>query len=198
MNKQKLIIAALMLICITGFGGMFATDGMADHRGEDENRFENENENEDQHRIPFAKNDNEGNETAGQVAAWLLLIANVPVVLSLLAKSTSKFAPIGVKFKEDLKRFNRFQKKHLMLLHYYMNLLVFAIATWHWASSRCKSSALPELGFITMAIVISFGVLIKFKICPQPLRNSVYKIHTQPIIFLSLILVLTMGHLIVD
>jgi hypothetical protein len=194
MNKQKLIKAVLILICITGFGCLFATYGMADHRGEEKNWFENE----DQHRVPFAESDNEGNETAGQIAAWLLLIANVPVVLSLLVKVTTQFAPLGVTFKDDLKRFNRFQKKHLMILHYYINLMVLGIVTWHWVSSRCKSSALPELGFIVMAIVISFGVLIKFKWCPPQLRKSIYNIHTQPIIFLSLIMVLAIGHLIVD
>jgi hypothetical protein len=194
MNKQKLIMAALMLICITGFGCMFATYGMADHRDRDKNRFEHE----DRYRNPFAKSDNEGNETAGQIAAWLLLVANMPIVLSLLVKATTKFAPLGVEVKEDLKRFNRFQKKHLMRLHYYVNLLVLAIVTWHWATSCCRSSVLPELGFIAMAIVISFGALIKFKLCPEQLRKSIYKIHTQPIIFLSQIMIVTIGHLIVD
>ena len=61
-----------------------------------------------------------------------------------------------------------------------------------------RSSALPELGLIVMVIVITLGFLIKFKLCPNAFRKYAYQIHTQPLIFLAMFMVLTVGHLIVD
>ena len=70
---------------------MFAATGMAD----DDHGVRRHFEREDQHNIPFLESDNEGNETAGQMVAWLLLVANLPVALSLLIKGTNRFAPLG-------------------------------------------------------------------------------------------------------
>lgn len=184
-----LLFSILMLVCC-----LFEAHGMADDHGKHKSLFGHH----DRHHASFREDDNEGNETAGQIAAWLLLVANAPVAFSLLVKLTTKYAPMGGPFKEELKRFNSFQKKYLMILHYYINLAVLCIVTWHWVTSRCKSSALPELGVITMIIIISCGVLIKFKMCPRVLRKSIYKIHTQPVLFLSLAMVLIIGHLVVD
>jgi hypothetical protein len=65
------------------------------------------------HSSLFSKND-EGSETAGQMAAWLLVAANLPVVLTLLIKWTNTFVPMRNGLKGALARFNRFQKKHLI------------------------------------------------------------------------------------
>jgi hypothetical protein len=194
MHMHKIIMLSLIVICIAGFGSLFATNGMAD----DDHGFRRHFEREDQHSIPFLESDNEGNETAGQMAAWLLLVANLPVALSLLIKGTNRFAPLRIELKKALGNFNRIQKKALMWLHYYLNLAILGIALWHWLSSRCKSSALPELGLIVMVAVIALGFLIKFKLCPKAFRKYAHQIHTQPVIFVAMFLVLTVGHLIVD
>lgn len=194
MYMHKIILLSLIAICIAGFGSLFATTGMAD----DEHGFRRHFEREDQHSIPFLESDNEGNETAGQMAAWLLLVANLPVALSLLIKGTNRFAPLPTELKNALKKLNRTQKNALMWLHFYLNPAILGIALWHWLSSRCKSSALPELGLIMMVTVIALGFLIKFKLCPKAFRKYAYQIHTQPVIFLAMFLVLTVGHLIVD
>lgn len=185
---------SLIVICIAGLGFLFAETGMAD----DDHGFKRHFEREDQHSIPFLEFDNEGNETAGQMAAWLLLVANLPVALSLLIKGTNRFAPLRIELKKALGNLNRVQKKALMWLHYYLNLAILGIALWHWLSSRCKSSALPELALIVMMTVIALGFLIKFKLCPKAFRKYAYQIHTQPLIFVAMFLVLTVGHLIVD
>lgn len=194
MNRYKVIILSLIVICIAGFGFLFAATGMAD----DDHGFRRHFEREDQHSIPFLESDNEGNETAGQIAAWLLLVANLPVALSLLIKGTNRFAPLRTELKNALKKLNRTQKNALMWLHYYLNPAILGIALWHWLSSRCKSTALPELGLIVMVTVVVLGLLIKFKSCPKAIRKYAYQIHTQPVIFLAMFLVLTVGHLIVD
>ena len=193
MNRQKLIITVLMIICFAGLAFLFSASGMADeHRGR--SHFERE----DQHSFPFSESDNEGNETAGQIVAFLLIVANFPVTLSVLIKSTNRFLPTGADLAKSLLKFNRIQKKALMWLHYYLNLASLGIAAWHWLASRCKSSALPELGLMIMVTLIASGFLIKFKLCPKVFRKNIYQIHTQPIVFTAMILVLTVGHLIVD
>ena len=197
MRKKKPNISRIGLIAIGLIiaGLLFATKGMADDHRKSKGWFERE---EQQHSSLFGRNDDEGNETAGQMAAWLLVAANLPVVLSLLIKWTNKFAPMGNGLKDALIRFNRFQKKHLMRLHYYINPLVLGIALWHWLSSRCKSTALPEWGLAVMFALIVLGLIMKFRLCPKQLRKSVYRLHTQPLVFLAMVMVLTIGHLIVD
>jgi hypothetical protein len=151
------------------------------------------------HRRPsLSGRDDEGNETAGQMAAWLLVAANLPVVLSVLIKWTSKVAPTGIGLKDALARFNRFHKKHLMRMHFLINPLVLGIALWHWLSSCCRSTVLPELGLVMMVALIALGLVVKYRLCPKPLRKSVYRFHTQPLVFIALVRVLTIGHLIVD
>lgn len=145
----------------------------------------------------FGKDD-EGNETAGQMAAWLLVTANLPVVLSVLIKWASRPAPVNRKLKDILIGFNRFQKKHLMRLHYVLNPIVLGIAMWHWLSSRCRSTVLPEWGLFVMVGLIFLGLILKFGLCPKQLRKIVYRIHTQPFFLVAMVTVLTIGHLIVD
>jgi hypothetical protein len=194
MKRNKLKIITMMLICLTGFGCLFAASALADNEHGGRGYFERE----DQHSIPFLGTDNEGNETAGQIAAWLLLAANLPVIISILIKWTNRFAPLGAKIKGLLTSFNRFQKKYLMFFHYYLNLTILAVAGWHYISSKCVSTSLPEWGLFLIVTFIIGGILIKFKLCPKVIRKNVYQIHTQPMIFISMILVLTIGHLIVD
>ena len=194
MKRQKRKMITMMLICLGGFGCFFAATGMADDEHGGRGFFERE----DQHSIPFLETDNEGNETAGQIAAWLLLAANLPVAISILIKWTNRFAPLGVSLKGSLASFNRSQKKHLMFLHYYLNPAILGVAVWHYISSRCVSTSLPEWGLFVMVTFIICGILIKFKLCPKAFRKNVYQIHTQPMIFVAMILVLTVGHLIVD
>jgi len=129
-------------------------------------------EREDQHSLPFWETDNEGNETAGQIAAWLLLVANLPVALSILIKWMNRSMPLGAALKKSLANLNRMQKKSLMWLHYYLNLAILGIALWHWLASRCKSSALPELGLMAVVILITLGFLMKFKSCPNAFRKK--------------------------
>jgi len=193
MKKQKLKMITTMLICLGSFGCLFAPVSMADGEHWGRGFFERE----DQHSVPFLETDNEGNETAGQIAAWLLLAANLPVAISILIKWANRFAPLGEKSKSSLAGFNRSQKKHLMFLHYYLNPAILGVAIWHYVSSRCVSTPLPEWGFLLMVTLSICGILINFKLCPKTFRKNVYQIHTHPMIFIAMILVLTAGHLIV-
>jgi hypothetical protein len=194
MNKAKLIIAALMLIGLTGFLSWFAPSGMADDRHSGRGHSERKSS----HGVSIQESDDEGNETTGQIAAWLLAGANLTVALSIVIRWTNRFFPLWPKVKSFLSNFNRFQKKHLMRLHYCLNPVIMGVALWHWFESRCKSTALPEWAIFLMALVIVTGVLVKFKLCLPGLRKSIHQVHTQPVIFITLILILTVGHMIVD
>jgi hypothetical protein len=193
MNRQKFKIWMLLTIFfITTY--ILTASVMAD----DDHRSRGFLNGKDRHGLSFSKRDDKGNETAGQIALWLLIAANLPVALSVMIKWTQRFAPVGERLKKSLGNFNRFQKNHLMFVHYYLNLSILCIATWHYLTSQCRSTMLPELGLLLMVCLISLGVVIKFKLCPKALRKNVYEIHTQPLVFISLILILTIGHTIID
>jgi hypothetical protein len=193
MKTPRWIMITLILTGLLSFG-WFAASSTADDHPTGRGHLERE----DQHPIPFVGRDNEGNETAGQIAAWLLVGANLTVAMSILIRWINRFAPLGANWKSSLSNFNRFQKRHLMLLHYYLNPAILGIVLWHWLSSICKSSALPEMGLVMMVILMSLGIALKFKLCPTNLRKNVYQIHTHPVFFLVIILALVIGHTIVD
>jgi hypothetical protein len=146
----------------------------------------------------FGGRPDEGNETTGQIAAWSLAAANLTVAVSVLIKGLKRFAPLSPELKGSLVKFNNTQKKYLMRFHYTLNPLILGIAVIHYSLSRCRSTALPEWGLLTMGAVVALGILLRFKLCPKSFLRNVYKVHTQPAIFLFLISVLLIGHLIVD
>jgi hypothetical protein len=194
MKTMRWGLIALMLACVIGAGWLCSASSIADDHPKGSGHFERE----DQHRVPFLDRDNEGNETAGQIAAWLLAGANLTIVLTILIRWINRFAPLGPNWKSSLSNFNRFQKRHLMFLHYYLNPVILGIVLWHWLSSRCTSSALPEMGLVMMVLLMSLGIALKFKLCPINFRKNVYQIHTHPLFFLVMVLALFVGHTIVD
>jgi hypothetical protein len=194
MKTNRLKILTWMVAGLIGFGCLFAVSGLADDHRKGKGWFDQERN----HRSPFRKGDDKGNETAGQITAWLLVAANLPIAMSLFIKGINRFAPVGPGVKNTLTDFNRFQKKQLMRFHYFMNPIILGLAFWHWLTSCCNSTALPEWGLLLMVIVMTLGILLKLRLCPQSLRKSVYQVHTQPLVFISIIAVLTIGHAIVD
>jgi len=139
-----------------------------------------------------------GNETTGQIAAWSLAVANLPVALSVLLKSLKRFLPLSQESMKSILKFNGLQKRHLMVFHYVLNPLILAVAILHWTLSRCRATALPEWGLLTMAVIVAFGVILKFKLCPKSLLRNVYKIHTQPVMPLLFASMLLIGHFVID
>ncbi len=139
-----------------------------------------------------------GNETTGQIAAWGLALANLAVGISILAKAIRRFAPLSPEIKNSIGKFNNFQKKYLMVLHYFLNPLILAIALLHWTLSRCKATALPEWGLLTMLAAVGLGIVLKFKLCPKTLLRNVYKMHTQPVMLLIFVSLLVIGHFAMD
>lgn len=146
----------------------------------------------------YLKKGDEGNEFTGEAAAWLFVIANITVVISLLSKGIVKFTPLARTLKEKIKRFNRFQKKYLMFFHYVLNLTALTMAFVHFSLSRCAASFLPESGLALIAVIGVAGIFVKFKISPKSIRSAVYRLHTNPIPIGFILIILFAGHSLVD
>jgi hypothetical protein len=140
----------------------------------------------------------EGNETTGQIVAWSLAVANLTVALSIIIRGLKQFAPLAPETKNTLSKFNSTQKKYLMRFHYFLNPVILAIAVLHWTLSKCKSTALPEWGLLTMCAIVTLGIILKFKLCSKDLLRNIYKIHTNPVILILMISLLLIGHFSMD
>ena len=157
-----------------------------------------EHHDDDDHKRRRVKKDDEGNETTGQTAAWLLVAANLTIALSILIKGGGRFLPLDSQLKNSMKRFNQLQKKHLMRFHYVLNPIALCVAFYHFLLSSCRSSPLPEWGLILVTMMVFFGLILKFKVSPKRMRKFVYRLHTTPAFFLIMILLIVVGHQIVD
>lgn len=146
----------------------------------------------------FGGKDDEGNETTGQIVAWSLVAANLTVVLSVLIKGINRFAPLNAQVKQSLTKFNNIQKKQLMKLHYILNPIILGVAFLHYSMSRCRSTSLPEWGLLVMGGIVLLGVVLKFRLCSKAFLINIYRIHTQPALFILFITLLFIGHMIVD
>lgn len=144
------------------------------------------------------KKDDKGNETTGQTAAWLLAAANLTIALSILIKGASRFLPLNPQIKSAFKNFNQLQKKHLMRFHYLLNPVALGIAIFHFLLSYCRSSPLPEWGLMLVTVMVFLGLILKFKLSPKGMRKFVYRLHTGLAPFSIMIILLLVGHLIVD
>jgi hypothetical protein len=198
-GKIFFILVLLILSIIQIFPDLVIAD---DHKTNKRHykRYENikEHYDDDDHNRGGIKKDDEGNETTGQTAAWLLVAANMTIALSILVKGGSRFLPLDSQLKNSMKRFNQFQKKHLMRFHYVLNPIALCVAFFHFLLSSCRSSPLPEWGLILVTMMVFFGFILKFKVSPKGMRKFVYRLHTTPATFLIIILLLVVGHQIVD
>jgi hypothetical protein len=164
----------------------------------------------DGHRNPHGQSDDktssfldrgkadERNEFSGEFAAWIFAAANLTVVFSLLARGLTHYAPLAAGVKDRVKRLNQIQKKHLMRFHHFLNPLAFLLAFIHFSLSRCRSTSLPEWGLVVMAILGGIGMMVKYKVSPKRMRRTVYQIHTNPFLLGLLLLLLLIGHSIID
>jgi len=133
-----------------------------------------------------------------QTAAWLLAAADLTVVVSILMKGASRLLPLEPQTKSSFKNFNQFQKKHLMRFHYVLNPVALCIAFFHFLLYYCCSSPLPEWGLIFVTMMVFLGLMVKFKVVPKWMRRFVYRLHTGLATFSIMIILLVVGHLIVD
>lgn len=142
--------------------------------------------------------DNDGNEITGELSAWLFAIANMPVLFGLLYRSINRFGSLTEMSKKRLKTLKKAQKKYLMPLHYFINIIALFLAIIHFSLSNCRSSSLPELGLGLMACIVVVGAMLKMNATPKGVKKIFYKIHTSPLTIGLVVSVLLVGHSIVD
>lgn len=150
------------------------------------------------HQYGQAGNEQRGDGVSGTVAAWLLGIANLPVVLSVLLKTSAKAMQSRVRAREAIKRINLRQKKHLMGLHYWVNPPAIAVAILHFFLSECSSTPFPELGLIAMIFISALGLLMTFRLSPASMSKAVFRLHTNPVLLGAIFSILLIGHSIID
>jgi len=192
-----LVVLLLFVSAIwPGAAGGNDDQGNERHRIRPERGIEN-HDNEGQ-KSPRLKRGDDGNALTGQTAAWLLAAANMTVVLSMLMKGAGRYFRLQPETRSVIKRFNQFQKKHLMRFHYVLNPAALGIAGLHFLLSSCGKSSLPEWGLLMVAIMVLLGAMVKFKIAPKWMRGVICRLHASPAVFSAWILVLVAGHLIMD
>jgi hypothetical protein len=139
-----------------------------------------------------------GNEATGQLAAWLLVSANLTVVFSLLSKGANRFLPLTPQKKTMLKRFNQVQKKYLMRIHYVLNPMALCVGLLHFLLASGRLSPLLVWGLTGVTMLVFSGLVLKFKLVPASMRRFAYRFHTVPTTLSTVILLLLVGHLISD
>jgi hypothetical protein len=198
-GKTKLIMFFMCALLATSF--LSATPFcMADDHKESEKHYDKHGDRKGDGVLGglLGRGHDEGNDTTGQIVAWSLAAANLTVALSIIIRGLRQFVPLAPETKATLAGFNSTQKKHLMRFHYLLNPLILLFAALHWSLSKCKSTALPEWGLLTMGVIVVLGIVLKFKLCSKDLLRNVYKIHTNPVILIFMISLLLIGHLSMD
>jgi hypothetical protein len=164
------------------------------HRQHPVSRENHDIEDQDEGRV---EEDADGNELTGQVAAWLLVSANLTVVFSVVIKGANRFLSLNPQRKRSNKALNQLQKKYLMRFHYLLNPMALSVAYFHFLLSSCRPSPVPEWGLVSFTILSVLGVALRFKATPKRMRRLVYRLHTAPAVFSIMIFLLVVGHLIV-
>jgi hypothetical protein len=139
-----------------------------------------------------------GNEATGQLAAWLLVSANLTVVFSLLSKGANRFLPLTPQKRTSLRMFNQAQKKYLMRFHYVLNSMALCVGLFHFLLASGRSSPLLVWGLAGVTMLVFSGLVLKFRLVPASMRRFVYRFHTVPTTLSTVILLLFIGHLISD
>lgn len=190
LRKLKFGVAILGISCFIVLAG---TSGFADGHRESRHSSGGGYNNEE-----TAYREDGGGSGSGQIAGWLLGIANFPVALSILLKTFGKVVSPDSSLKETLKKINLRQKKYLMDLHYWLNPVAVGVAIFHFVVAECRSTFFPELGLIVMLLIFILGLMITFKLAPQSMSRAVLKLHTSPISLTVVLSILLIGHSMVD
>jgi hypothetical protein len=141
-----------------------------------------------------ALQNNTGNEFSGEATAWLFGISSAPVVFDLMSRTVFRYVPIGGAAKSFLRHVNNLQRKYLMPLHTYLSIAALGLGILHLILSSCIANPFPELGLILTGILVTTGLLFKWRAIPALLRKTLYKFHASLIVTGFLLVILFTGH----
>jgi hypothetical protein len=192
------LIAVVLLVFQVPPSLLMAYDHKTVNRSNRQHETRNERHDYEDHKGGRVEKDAKGHEVTGQVAAWLLVSANLTVFFSIITKGLNRFLPLSPHRKHTIKAFNQFQKKYLIRFHYVLNPIALCVAFLHFLLSSCRSSPLPEWGLVVVTVMVVLGLMVKFGASPKSMRKGVYRFHTSSAAFSAVILALVVGHLMVD
>jgi len=182
------VLSTLLLAIFSLFPGLYADDDHSRHTRKNKTISE----------APLHSEKDKGNEATGEAAALLFAIANITIAISLASKTAVKLSVLSTHTKERIKLINQTQKRFGMPVHYLINPLALVLASIHFFLPYCRSTLLPEWGLFMVASLVVIGILIKFRIAPKVIRKWTYLVHTSPLALASLLLMLIVGHSIMD
>jgi hypothetical protein len=195
----RMILISLLLLILQVFPSLLlADDHKTGNKHLNQHEIRKEHNNSDHNSGGQVEKGAEGNETTGQIAAWLLVSANLTVLFSIITKGANRFLPLKPQTKNSIKAFNQLQKKYLMRFHFLLNPIALCVAFFHFLLSSCRSSPLPEWGLLLVTMMVALGLVLKFKIAPGWVRRVVHRLHTSPVTFSMMILLVVVGHLVSD
>jgi hypothetical protein len=145
-----------------------------------------------------ALQNNTGNEFTGEATAWFFVVSSFPVGVDLIARTVPRYVPIGGTAKNFLRHINNLQKKYLMPLHTYLSIAALGLGILHLTLSSCVANPFPELGLILTGILVTTGLLFKWRVIPAFLRKALYKFHASLIVSGILLTILFTGHAVMD
>jgi hypothetical protein len=145
-----------------------------------------------------ALQNNTGNEFTGTTTAWLFGISTVPVGWDLVSRTVIRYAPLGETAIGFIRRINNVQRKYLMCFHTWLSILALGLGILHLTLSSCAANPFPEWGLILTGILVTTGLLFKWKAVPSKLRKTLYQFHSSLIVAGILLVILYAGHAVMD
>jgi hypothetical protein len=145
-----------------------------------------------------ALQNNTGNEFTGATTAWLFGASTVPVGVDLISRTVIRYVPLGETVKGFIRRVNNIQRKYLMRFHTWLSILALGLGILHLTLSSCLANPFPELGLILTGILVTTGLLFKWKAVPSKFRKTLYKFHSSLIVLGVLLVILYTGHAVMD
>jgi hypothetical protein len=137
---------------------------------------------------------NTGNEFTGEATAWLFGASTVPVGIDLISRTVIRYMPFGEKVKGFIRRINNIQRKYLMPLHTWLSIMALGLGILHLTLSSCVGNPFPELGLILTGVLVTTGLLFKWKAVPSAFRKTLYQFHSSLIVLGVLLVILYTGH----
>jgi hypothetical protein len=141
-----------------------------------------------------ALQNNTGNEFTGEATAWLFGASTVPVGVDLISRTVIRYVPLGETVKGFIRRVNNFQRKYLMRFHTWLSILALGLGILHLTLSSCIANPFPEWGLILTGILVTTGLLFKWKAVPSKFRKTLYQFHSSLIVTGVLLAILVTGH----
>jgi hypothetical protein len=127
-----------------------------------------------------------GDELTGEMTALLFGASGIPIGIDLISRAVIRHVPFRKidtnRVRGFIRRFNNGQRKYLMPFHTYLSILALGMGILHLILSSCAANPLPELGLILSGVLVTSGLLFKWKAVPAKFRKALHRFHASLIV----------------